>query len=197
MHTSFEDDTVAKMTIAKIVDDLAKRINRERLSAPGRTSIKPRPYSTGFFSKDKNTRLRTWAELRQFGCILIIDAVSLFNPDLYQMLLDFGVGPSRNVAMITVSPVSFSQLPLNKQIEKTIEPCNQYDFARLDERTDMLCEIGPGDLRVLNRWLFEALPKIEDSIRNPVPILANLEMLRKAGFDSRVDPLSWGGRGKR
>jgi hypothetical protein len=146
-------------TIRDIILDTLDRFNQQQ--APGARPLQMPPLfiSSGFFSEEEDVRINSWDWLSRKGCIIIIDAVSMFHPRLHRIVSRSEMGSNDRVAVLTLSPVNSSTLPVNQLIESHISSQMQRAFARFDRYLDKLCEFGLGDLRAIQRWLFATLPE--------------------------------------
>lgn len=178
----FHQGSSVKQTILAMVD----LVNRTRADLLGPAQIQPYFISEAFFSSDPETRRRTW-QSAQSGCIIVADSVSLFHPHLRRLLLESETSSRNEVALIILSPVNFSQLPVNQLIEKKIM---ERALARFAGDLKGLSEFGAGDLRVLQRWLFATLPEVANIRQQADP--ANRAVLReKLGPPRGLGPMNW------
>jgi hypothetical protein len=183
-------------TVEEFIYDMISHVNQERAKSPGLSLINPMFYCEDFFAESTDTRTQTWEQLQQSGCVLIVDAVSLFHPVLHQMLLQSAMSSSTRAAVLVFSPISFYEIPANRLIEERIGSQVQLAFARFDRHLDMLCEIGAGDLRAFRRWLFAILPKVEGFVQKESPNSTSLEIFRaRTEEPPRVDQLVFSRRG--
>lgn len=185
-------------TIHEIVLGIAGLINQQRSETPGLSLIYPRPFSAGFFAEDEDTRLETWDQLGQLGCVIIVDSISAFHPMLRRILLSSEMGSNERAAMLVLSPVNSSAIPVNQLIEQEISLQMQRAFARFSKNLDRLCEIGIGDLRAFQRWLFAILPEAATIVQNQRPNPSNRSIIReRMGEPLGMEQLIFGQRGGR
>jgi hypothetical protein len=166
-------------TVEETIRDIVFRINSERRRRPNLPLINAVPRSEDFFSDGGETRTKTWERIRVSGGVLILDAISLFHPDLHQILLQSAISSSGRVAILVLSPVSFDRIRVNRLIEKRIDSQIQLAFSRFDRHLDVLCELGAGDLRFFRRWLFGILPQVEAFVREESPNSESIEAFRQ------------------
>ena len=186
-----------RMTIVEIIEEIAGKINAARSHTPGLPVLLPQSRSASFFEPKDDLCVETWEDLRESGCLLLIDAISLFHPAVRQVLLESQITAERQTAMIVISPISFHKAEANHMIQKQMSPLKAA-FARFEKHLDPLCEIGSADLRFLRRWLFAVLPEVEGIVRNKDPNAANLEAVRvRMPKSPRVDQFIFGQRGIR
>lgn len=166
-------------TIKNIVSKITKRINEDEERQNLRRRLKAKFYSAAFFESDTNRRIKTWEELEQAGCILIVDAISLFHPLLRNSLLQSNLSGAKNVPMLVRSPINCSAIPANQLIEQQISLEMQRAFARFDKHLDWLCEFDVGNMRTLQRRLFAILDKGIDSFKGKQPHPDNPNRMRE------------------
>lgn len=158
-------------TVREIVEEVIQQVNRHRQLTPGENILRPQFFSTDFLSDDVAWRGRTWDRLGSLGCVLIVDAISVFHPLLRQKLLLSEFGSNPRVSIVVLSPVGSNTLTINELLEREVAPQIQRAFDRFAVHLDVLCEFGAGDVRALRRWLFRALPEtarmIQGSRANP------------------------------
>ena len=168
--------TSQKSAIHKIVWDIVDRINAQR-SAAGSPLIRPKFLSSKFF--DEDTKVETWGQLSQLGCVIIADAVSMFHPDLCHHLLHSEMSSNERVAMLVLSPVDPCTIPINQVIERAISSQMQRAFARFGLYLDKMCEFSAGDLRTLQRWLFSILPEVAETVQQRRANPSNLQLMQE------------------
>jgi S1-C subfamily serine protease len=159
-----------KMTIKEIFKETNK--NFESIS------ITPEFFSNDFLSNDNGIRFATWDKLEDHGCILIIDAISMYHPVLRKKLTDSGFGSKVKVAIVMLSPIESNQFEINQILEKIIKEQMQRAFSRFDEKCEILCDFSINSIRTLKRWLFAALPRTIEIIRNVKIDLRNIQKWR-------------------
>lgn len=64
-------------------------------------------------------------------------------------------------------------------IEEVIDSQMELAFSRFDEHLDRLCEIGIGDLRAIQRWLYAILPEEANIVQDQKPNPKNRRMVRE------------------
>ncbi len=111
-----------------------------------------------FFDEDDNRCKRTWYELNQSGCILVIDALSIFHPKIHYLLPTSQLLRSDDaIAILMISPIDFSRDEVNHLIKQgmhswgpTVESLN--DFG-------MQFHLSIEGERMFIRWLISILPE--------------------------------------
>lgn len=190
--------TCQRSTIYEIVSDIADLINQQWSETPSLSLIHPQFFSSDFFAKDEDTRIETWDRLGQLGCVIVVDAVSMFHPRLRHNLSHSEMGSNERVAMLVLSPINSCAIPVNQLIEREIGSQMQRAFARFSKYLDRLCEFGVGDLRALQRWLFTVLPETATIVQNQRPSPSNRRVFREwMGEPYGIDQAIFGQRGGR
>lgn len=186
-------------TIRQVIEDMARHINQQRSEIPALPSFHPQFLSAEFFAEeDEDTRLETWDQLGRSGCVIVVDAVSMFHPDLRRILLRSEMGSNERVAMLVLSPVNSCAIPVNQLIEQEMSLHMQRAFARFSRHLDKLCEMGIGDLRALQRWLFTVLPEAAAIVQGNRPNPSNRKIIREQmGEPLGMEQVIFGQRGVR
>jgi hypothetical protein len=116
--------------------------------------------------------------------VAIVDEMSLFQRDLRKASASF-VGSSQ-VAVVTVSPLDASGLPVNQLLESETRQQLAGAFERFEMEFDPACEFGVGEERRLKRWLHASMPEALDNLRAPPPDRRKLENFRElVGIDRK------------
>lgn len=151
-----------------------------KLQQSGKAPIlTPRFYSDEFFAKDFEAFTKTWTSLKRSGCVLIIDAVSLFHPDIVGRLNDFHIGIDDNIGMVILSPIESPLNSTKRVVEKEVHDHLKMAFARFDSQLDKNCEFEISDVRGFKRWVFSALPDLAEVIKSQKSKPANRELVRE------------------
>jgi hypothetical protein len=166
-------------SIREIILDILEHINNSYREPQDLPRLLPSFLSKEFFASDRALRRQTLKQLRQLGGILIVDAISMFHPMLRQSISQSGVCTNRRVAIVVVSPVNTSTLPVNRLIEQVIDRQLETAFTRFEHEFDRTCEIGVSDLRSLKRWLYAILPETAANVQEPKPSPGTLQQLQQ------------------
>jgi hypothetical protein len=165
--------------ISDAIDIIIRHIITERLSSD-EPPIQPKFLSKEFFEGDSSIRLDVWEQLGESGCILIIDAVSLFHPKLRLMLSNSGLSSTNKTAILIMSPLNSYENSVNDCIEDLIDSHLELAFSRYSKKWDKLCEIGIGNSLALQRWLYAAIPNEVRIMSTPEPNSKAKNILRSA-----------------
>lgn len=135
-------------------------------------------HSQAYFSDDDSeAQYEAWGELEEKGGILIVDAISLFHPQLRKKLSDSGIGTKEETSIIVLSPVGDDTLKLNAALEKVLLSAMRRAFGRF-VKFDSNCKFGVDHITDLNSWLFSLLPKLKRP-DVPRPSRKNIEAMNK------------------
>ena len=116
------------------------------------------------FNNNMAIREDAWKFLKEWGGIMIIDAVSLFHPALQKELVQSGIIEHKSVAILVISPENPSEYKLNQIINKLIENNIRQSDVR-NKEPDILCEIGVGNSLAVQRWFAAAMPETVERIQ--------------------------------
>jgi hypothetical protein len=118
--------------------------------------IRLQSYSEVFFAADYYQRQDAYRLLRLTGCVFVVDAVSLFHPDLRNKLLRSELGSTSPVLIL--SPVNAESIAPNQRIMREFMQRElEWAFSRFVDEPTELCEFRSGNPVVLKRWLTMAL----------------------------------------
>lgn len=167
------------VTIKNIINEMVGFVND---SALDQLLIEPVFLSEDFFSDDRLIRINTVNLLADRGGIIIVDAVSLFHPEICSKLFASAIN-NPDIALIVISPINYIINSVNQLIEDFLAVQMDITLSRFELKLDPLCEIGIGDLRTLKRTLFSILNReISYALR---PKAINIQTLRnKVGYSS-------------
>ncbi|GEM_PF-1723866 len=134
--------------VCKKIEDISERRGGKR------TRIKP-CFESKFLGDDEDKRKGEKAELRNNNSeyVLIIDAISIFDPILEERLNFSGLIHNPKVAVIIVYPINSMSFEINRLIEKMISERLNDAHIRFYEDLDKLCDISIGNQATFNRRL--------------------------------------------
>lgn len=177
-------------TIQAVIITMVEEINCYRSEIANLPLVQPKFLSHECLGLDDSKRVSAWNELRQMGCVLIVDSISLFHPKVQEKLLKAEITSNENVAILVLSPINPYAIQANQLLEQTISYQMEPAFFRFNEELDKLCEIGIGDLRAMRRWFFSVIPETAEIIIKQKPQLKNkLGLRKKMGPRNGVDTL--------
>jgi len=180
--------TFQGLSIKTVITDIFNSINSDNSRLANTSSLKLIFLSHDCLGEENDKRIRTWDYLRRLGCVIIVDAISLFHPQVLNKLLKAEITSNENVAFLVLSPVNPLDIKANKLLEEIIKDQIEPAFLRFND-LDKLCEIGIGDLRAMKRWFVSVIPETSENITKQNK-LKNKEMLsRKFGKPKSVDKL--------
>ncbi len=170
--------TASDRTIHDIVVQIIDHLNLCEREPKKLKIIRHRSYSEEFFSQNYHQQSDTWDHLKQSGGVIIIDAVSLFHPVLRNTLIQSGLTSEEKIAVMVMSPLSSGHIPVNIKIENLLKTQIKPIFSRCEERLDRFCEIGDGNVRFLQRWLFGRLSQTADIVKEQT-MITNRRFIRQ------------------
>jgi hypothetical protein len=148
------------LTIRDALGEVVQKLNQQRRQIPDTPIIRPQFFSEDFLSDDTDWRDKTWTQLENLGCVLVVDAISMFHPLLRSKLERSELSSKERTSIIFLLPISPNGLPLGRFVERHIEQHMPRAFNRFATQLDLLCELGSGDIRNVKRWLFSVLPEV-------------------------------------
>jgi len=157
------------LPIKTILNELVDRLNRTNAGLPGRPIIDVRYLSDELLSPIASERKHALDTLESEGGVLIIDAVSMYHPQICDHLLKSQlIGPNNSIAMIVLSPLRLGAVTVNELLRAQIYvgPLERA-FNYFGEHLNPFYEFGVADVCNLQRWLFTTLPKIRRSGLSP------------------------------
>lgn len=119
------------------------------------------------------------------GGIIIADALSLFCVEVRSQIE--AVADSEHVAMLVLSPIDHSTIPINSRVRDLVKSQMKYAGTRFFEDMDRLSDIHIGNLRSLQTSLIDILEKEAEFIKAS-PLQRNLGQLSQKIPDG---PKSW------
>ena len=187
-------------TVEEIVLEIATNLNERILSELRQRLVKIQFYPFDPVKK-KDPQLRCiYRDIAQTGCVIIVDEMSMFYPELRDAFRDSQFFNSPQVAIVTVSPFDPGRSSVNQilELETRSKLAGAFDRFALDY--DPQCEFAVGDERRLRRWLHSSLPETMRSLREPRPDRSALRHFANEVGRSPAGPgiteLLFAGRGK-
>lgn len=114
---------------------------------------------------DENDEEKQFQNIENFadsGGVVIIDAISLFHPDIQKIFSRSQIISHKNIAILGIIPVNQEFLEKINQIEILLKEFTSiwHAFQRFDGNFDLPCEFGISKLQTMRRWLYDTLPKV-------------------------------------
>lgn len=180
-------------TIQEIVWDIAEKANEKRSETQNDSMLRPIYISGSFFSDDPAERAHAWNFMVHARGVLIIDAVSLYHPDINILLNRSHLSANPNIAVVVLYPGDLSSIPVNQKIDREILSRMEREYHRFSEQLDKLCEFGAGNISILRRWLFSTLLDTAEMVDKFTPKSSNSERIRQImGEPTGMDQLIFG-----
>ena len=171
-------------SVQTITGEIARRLNGQSEPGPRHRCIKLQEYPFHGWRCPEFGLRSIYRGIAATGCVAIVDEMSLFQRDLRKASVSF-VGSSQ-VAVVTVSPLDASDLPVNQLLESETRQQLAGAFERFEMEFDPACEFGVGEERRLKRWLHASMPEALDNLRAPPPDRRKLENFRELiGIDRK------------
>jgi hypothetical protein len=152
-----------------IVRQIAGDLNERDLPRLRQRHIKIQHYPFDDVVRRNPLTRRIYRDVAQTGCVMIIDEVSMFHPDLREAFLGSPFASSQQVSLVTVSPISQSRGIVNQVLERETRSRLAGAFDRFAYDYDPQCEFAVDDERRLKRWLHACLPETVRTLREPRP----------------------------
>jgi len=143
--------------------------NSKKSAAPLPDKLWAQFFSADFFSTDMQYQISTWTYLQTVGCMMIVDAVSLFHPDVLKTLSESAVAGSERISIVGMSPVPPEILRLNRFLETQVQAKLQLRFNSFNAELAPTSEFGISDARRLTRSLCALLPRVAAEVRGQIP----------------------------
>lgn len=102
----------------------------------------------------------TKKSLEKQGGMIIVDAISLHHPYIYNKLSNSGLLTNKKIAVLILSPMNEDARMNNALVKEIIQSNMNYVFERFEQDVDPSCEIGMGDINNFKRWFMNALHHI-------------------------------------
>lgn len=145
----------SKISIKDIIISAMQHVNFYR-EANGYSKVVPRFASDEFFDPKRAPDIVRFFQNR--GGVLIVDALSMFHPDISEAVAKSEITSRPEVAILVVSPIDAAGLKVNSEIENALHTVHPQAHQRFHTEFDRTCEIDLGNVRSLNRWLVNTIP---------------------------------------
>jgi V8-like Glu-specific endopeptidase len=147
-------------TICDVIWDIVDEINYLLRQDPNQKFIRPKFVSKEFFDEeDEDKQDNIWSDIREFGGIIIVDAVSVFHPNIQKIASRSEVFSHRKVSVLVINPLNTLAVEANRLIEEETRSCMRQFFTRFAKRFEESCELGVSSIQSIERWLYNILPK--------------------------------------
>lgn len=108
-----------------------------------------------------------YRQMADQGCIMLVDELSLFHPDVRRAVKNSPMVSARNTAILTVSPFDNEVQPPQQILRDELKAELAGIFDRFATDFDPQCELGVSDECRLRRWLHQSLPETLQALRTP------------------------------
>lgn len=190
-------------SVGEIVEEIARGINERQPEKLRKCRIKLQWYPFDVlkakFCEDDSSQDVIYKNMARSGCVLVIDEMSLFHPDLNESFRSSPLFNSEQIAMVTLSPFDPHHGAVDQLLD--VEPRRKLAgaFERFSKEYDPQCELAVSDPRRLRRWLHSSLPETVTNLRAPRPDQdAMRAFFAESGLESRATTgdYPWAGGGQ-
>jgi hypothetical protein len=151
-------------TVTELSLDAIRRLARAKNSRLQGRAIKLQRYPFEVLVSGPGEVRDLYREMSDAGCILVVDELSLFHPEVRKALEQSPMVRSPHTAILTVSPFpAFAQAQMLREEIKALPGV----FDRFELDYDPQCELNVGDECRVRRWLHQSLPETLKVLRTP------------------------------
>jgi hypothetical protein len=176
--------------ISIVIRQTLEELNLRLQTAKGTVVYVPKFETNQFLSNDKRLFDETMNKIKHSGCVLVIDALSLFHEDLAEKIRELQMETSEVVATVVMSPLDAYANPIIKIIEKEVKNHLQLAFQHYAMHMDRRYEIGVSNLTAFRRWIYSAIPEMSNIQKAQS---ANREYIRRyMGAPTGIEKLIFG-----
>jgi hypothetical protein len=166
--------TASEWAISQLSGDaIAGLVKAQNAKLRGRR-IQLQHYPFDVLMADRDELRSVYRDVAEKGCVMIVDELSLFHPDINDALQRSPMVVATQTAIITVSPFEHDSLPPHKAVRQELRQRLSGAFDRFALDFDPQCEMSVGDEYRLRRWLHQSLPATLQALRTPPPNRAAL-----------------------
>ncbi|MCB9009048.1 MAG: hypothetical protein H6656_17075 [Ardenticatenaceae bacterium] len=159
----WEPHSCPESSIIQIIEDTFMRLQPQMIRSVNNSEqmiiLEPR-----FYSQDFLTDTTLWSNLKNTGCIVIVDTVSLFHKDVWEAFIQTGISQSdRNtVSMLMLAPINLASHPVHKLITNMVRENLKKGFRKFAEEWNLSFEFGNADKVFLQRWISAMLHRFAE-----------------------------------
>jgi hypothetical protein len=154
-------------TVAALSEQALERLARVGNSKLRGRAVKLQRYPLDPLVKKLDQLREVYRQMADQGCIMVVDELSLFHPDVRRAVKNSPMVSSRNTAILTVSPFDNEVRPPQQILRNELKAELAGIFDRFATDFDPQCELGVGDECRLRRWLHQSLPETLQALRTP------------------------------
>jgi hypothetical protein len=150
------------------VNDADKRTGRERLLLAGEDiRLQTRRYRFDEYLEDAYGSRDNLDRIRDLGCLVLVDELSLLHPALRQRANDFLSG--QRVAVMSVNPCDPAPLPVSDMLSELSHLSVGALRDRFRVAQDPRCELAVNSVERMERWLRLVLPELVPALGQSEP----------------------------
>jgi hypothetical protein len=146
----------------------------------------PRDFSDQLLSDDEAIRAKASRDLQETGCVIFVDAISLFHPVISSRFESSRLGMQQNTPIVFVLPFNITWQPVNRILDAHIRKVGQGIPLRFTDDMDILCELNATNQIQLKRWFKSILPNVSDQLRRKRVNIAKREAIRKLAEKQQI-----------
>ena len=154
-------------TVASVSYEALQRLARVRNSKLRGRAVKLQLYPLDPLVRKIDQLREVYREMADQGCIMLVDELSLFHPDVRRAVINSPMVSARNTAILTVSPFENEVQPPRQILRDELKAELTGIFDRFATDFDPQCELGVSDECRLRRWLHQSLPETLQTLRTP------------------------------
>ncbi len=150
-------------TVAQLLKDMVRYINdqefvprRDQENLRG-NKIRLRPYHFEPWFLQDNDRRTLYRQMKQRGCLVLVDELSLIEPALRRAARSFLM--DERIAVVTLAPIDPAHCPFDEAVcdDSPIDLGSL--LTRFRDNLDPQCELAVSSRERLRRWLRHSLPE--------------------------------------
>lgn len=157
----------SQSTVADVSEEALQRLARVRNSKLRGRAVKLQLYPLDPLVKKLDQLREVYRHMADQGCIMLVDELSLFHPDVRSAVKNSPMVIARNAAILTVSPFDNDVQPPQQILRDELKAELGGIFDRFASDFDPQCELGVSDECRLRRWLHQSLPETLQTLRTP------------------------------
>jgi hypothetical protein len=169
----------SRSTVAALSEETLQRLARVSNSKLRGRAVKLQLYPLDPLVNKVDQLREVYRQMADHGCIMLVDELSLFHPDVRRAVTGSPMVSARNTAILTVSPFDNEVQPPQQILRDELKAELAGIFDRFATDFDPQCELGVSDECRLRRWLHQSLPETLQTLRTPRVEPAQVAMFAK------------------
>lgn len=159
----WEPHSCPESSIIQIIEDTFTRLQPQIIRSVN-NSEQTIVLEPCFYSQDFLTNMTLWTNLKNLGCIVIVDTVSLFHNKVWEAFIQTGISQSdRNtVSMLMLAPINLASHPVHRLMTNMVRENLKKGFQKFAEEWNLSFEFGNADKVFLQRWISAMLHRFAE-----------------------------------